>query len=97
MNIPIHGAAIGNGLVDPFHQYAAADAAYGAGIIETAQRANLEHMERTRQAKLKSGNLNSGVCVSLLDDVIDQSHGANGKTVVNQYDTRTGLMKGTPS
>jgi len=96
VNIPIRGAAIGNGWVDPFHQYAAAEAAYGAGIIGTAQKANLENMERTCQAKLKSGNLKSGVCFSLLDDIIDQSHGASAKTVVSQYDTRMWEMKGTP-
>ncbi|MCP4744570.1 MAG: S10 family peptidase, partial [Desulfobacteraceae bacterium] len=56
VNIPVRGAAIGNGWVDPFHQYAAADAAYGAGIIGTAQKANFEKMERRCQDKLKSGN-----------------------------------------
>lgn len=92
--IPVHGAAIGNGWVNPFYQYAAADAAYGAGIIGTAQRANLEDMERDCQSKLKSGRHFNDVCFSLLDDIIDQSHGSNGKTVVSQYDTRIWEIKG---
>ena len=94
VKIPLSGAAIGNGWVDPFHQYAAADAAYGAGIIGTAQRASLDNMERTCQTKLKSGELVSSVCFSLLDDIIDQSHGKNGKTVVSQYDTRIWEIRG---
>ncbi|KAL7455890.1 hypothetical protein ACHAWC_009340 [Mediolabrus comicus] len=96
VKIPVSGAAIGNGWVDPFYQYAAADAAYGAGIIGTAQRAALEDMERECQTKLKSGNLKANVCFSLLDNIIDQSHGSNGKTRVSQYDTRIWELKGTP-
>ena len=94
VKIPVRGAAIGNGWVNPFYQYAAADAAYGAGIIGTAQRANLEDMERECQSKLKSGNFKAGICFSLLDDIIDQSHGSNGKTVVSQYDTRLWEIRG---
>jgi carboxypeptidase D len=92
--IPVSGAAIGNGWVDPFHQYSAADAAYGAGIIGAAQRANLEDAERACQSKLKSGKFQADVCFSLLDDIIDQSHGTNGKTIVSQYDTRIWEIKG---
>ena len=42
VNIPCSGAAIGNGWIDPYYQYAAADAAYGAGLIGTAQRASCQ-------------------------------------------------------
>ncbi|KAL7544116.1 hypothetical protein ACHAXR_013558 [Thalassiosira sp. AJA248-18] len=88
VNIPCSGAAIGNGWIDPYHQYAAADAAYGAGIIGTAQRASLEGKERSCQKILKSGKFKTGVCFALLDDIIDQSGGSSGSSKVSQYDTR---------
>eukprot|EP00579_Thalassiosira_antarctica_P008250 CAMPEP_0201879332 /NCGR_PEP_ID=MMETSP0902-20130614/10241_1 /ASSEMBLY_ACC=CAM_ASM_000551 /TAXON_ID=420261 /ORGANISM="Thalassiosira antarctica, Strain CCMP982" /LENGTH=656 /DNA_ID=CAMNT_0048407131 /DNA_START=25 /DNA_END=1995 /DNA_ORIENTATION=+ len=88
VNIPCTGAAIGNGWIDPYHQYAAADAAYGAGLIGTAQRASLQDRERECQSKLKSGNYRSSVCFALLDDIIDQSSGKSGSSKVSQYDTR---------
>lgn len=73
VSIPCSGAAIGNGWIDPFHQYAAAEAAYGAGLIGTSQLASFQDMERACQSKLKSGNYDSHVCFSLLDNIIDQS------------------------
>lgn len=92
--IPLSGAAIGNGWIDPFHQYAAADAAYGAGLIGTAQRASFEDKERECQSKLKSGNYRSSVCFGLLDDIIDQSGGASGTSKVSQYDNRLWEKRG---
>eukprot|EP00584_Thalassiosira_punctigera_P012906 CAMPEP_0172554578 /NCGR_PEP_ID=MMETSP1067-20121228/55320_1 /TAXON_ID=265564 ORGANISM="Thalassiosira punctigera, Strain Tpunct2005C2" /NCGR_SAMPLE_ID=MMETSP1067 /ASSEMBLY_ACC=CAM_ASM_000444 /LENGTH=668 /DNA_ID=CAMNT_0013342973 /DNA_START=136 /DNA_END=2142 /DNA_ORIENTATION=+ len=86
--IPCSGAAIGNGWVDPFHQYAASDAAYGAGLIGTSQRASFQEKERVCQSKLKSGNYRDNVCFALLDDIVDQSGGKSGNSKVSQYDTR---------
>ena len=94
MKIPCSGAAIGNGWVDPYYQYAAADAAYGAGLIGTAQRASFDDKERTCQSSLKSGNYRSGVCFALLDDIIDQSSGTSGSSKVSQYDTRIWEKRG---
>eukprot|EP00578_Thalassiosira_sp_NH16_P012868 CAMPEP_0181115476 /NCGR_PEP_ID=MMETSP1071-20121207/21451_1 /TAXON_ID=35127 /ORGANISM="Thalassiosira sp., Strain NH16" /LENGTH=649 /DNA_ID=CAMNT_0023199683 /DNA_START=33 /DNA_END=1982 /DNA_ORIENTATION=+ len=88
VNIPCSGAAIGNGWIDPYNQYAAADAAYGAGLIGTAQRASFQDKERTCQSNLKSGNYRSSICFSLLDDIVDQSGGKSGTSKVSQYDTR---------
>jgi len=88
VTIPCTGAAIGNGWIDPYHQYAAADAAYGAGLIGTSQRAALQDKEKTCQAKLKSGNYRSSVCFDLLDDIVAQSGGKSGTSKVSQYDTR---------
>jgi carboxypeptidase D len=96
VNIPISGAAIGNGWIDPYHQYASAGAAYGAGIIGTAQRASYDEKERECQSNLKSGNFFSGVCFDLLDDIVDQSSGKSGHTRVSQYDTRLWENKGQP-
>lgn len=84
----LSGAAIGNGWIDPYHQYAAADAAYGAGLIGTAERASFEEEERTCQSNLKAGELNSNICFALLDDIVDQSSGRNGNHQVSIYDTR---------
>ena len=77
-----------------YHQYSAADAAYGAGLIGTSQRAAFEDQEKTCQAKLKSGDLRSSVCFSLLDDIIDQSGGTSSASKVSQYDTRLWEAKG---
>ena len=88
VNIPCSGAAIGNGWIDPYYQYAAADAAYGAGLIGTAQRASFQDKERSCQRDLKSGNYRSNVCFALLDNIIDQSGGKSGSAKVSQYDTR---------
>lgn len=88
VSIACRGAAIGNGWIDPYHQYAAAEAAYGAGLIGTAQRASLQDEERECQSKLKSGNYRSNVCFGLLDNIINQSGGKNGRYKVSQYDTR---------
>lgn len=86
--IPCSGAAIGNGWIDPYHQYAAADAAFGAGLIGTAERASFEEEERSCQSNLKAGLLNSNICFDLLDEIIDQSSGMNGNSQVSIYDTR---------
>eukprot|EP00571_Detonula_confervacea_P006954 CAMPEP_0172320622 /NCGR_PEP_ID=MMETSP1058-20130122/40959_1 /TAXON_ID=83371 /ORGANISM="Detonula confervacea, Strain CCMP 353" /LENGTH=657 /DNA_ID=CAMNT_0013035917 /DNA_START=41 /DNA_END=2014 /DNA_ORIENTATION=- len=94
VNIPLSGAAIGNGWIDPYHQYSAADAAYGAGLIGTAQRASFEDKERQCQSNLKSGNYRSSVCFGLLDDIIDQSGGASGTSKVSQYDNRLWEKRG---
>ena len=94
VNIPISGAAIGNGWISPYHQYSAADAAYGAGLIGSAQRTAFEEKERQCQAQLKSGNYRSSICFNLLDDIIDQSAGTSGNTKVSQYDTRLWEVKG---
>ncbi|EJK64554.1 hypothetical protein THAOC_14709 [Thalassiosira oceanica] len=94
VEIPLSGAAIGNGWTDPYHQYAAADAAFGAGLIGSAQRASLEDKERQCQSKLKSGVYKSGICFALLDDIVDESSGRSGHSVVSQYDTRLWESKG---
>mmetsp|Transcript_15444 Transcript_15444/g.29630 ORF Transcript_15444/g.29630 Transcript_15444/m.29630 type:complete len:674 (+) Transcript_15444:98-2119(+) len=94
VNIPLSGAAIGNGWTDPYYQYAAADAAYGAGIIDAAQRAALDEKERQCQHNIKSGKLDSNICFALLDNIVDESHGKTAGTKVSQYDTRTWEPKG---
>ena len=84
--IPLSGAAIGNGWVDPYRQYSAADVAYGAGIVDLAQKASLDSKERECQRAMDGGNLDARVCFHLLDDVVRQSGGSGGTRTVSQYD-----------
>lgn len=94
VQMPLSGAAIGNGWTDPYYQYSAADAAYGAGIIGLSQRASLEEKEKKCQSGLKSGNYENAICFQLLDTIAAESHGKNGNTVVSSYDTRLWEKKG---
>ena len=86
--ITLSGAAIGNGWVDPFHQYAAAEAAYGHGIIGRAQLAALQDKEKECQAQLNLKRYTSPVCFNLLDEIVGQSYGSKSNFKVSQYDVR---------
>jgi carboxypeptidase D len=94
VQIPLSGAAIGNGWTDPYYQYSAADAAYGAGIIGSSQRAALEKKEKICQQGLLAGDYENSVCFQLLDTITDESHGRSGSTTVSTYDTRLWEKKG---
>jgi carboxypeptidase D len=86
--IALAGAAIGNGWTDPVHQYAAAEAAYGHGIIGRAQVAALKIKEDECQARLRKGEFSVSVCYNLLDDIVRQSQGSGSEYKVSQYDVR---------
>ena len=88
LHIQLSGAAIGNGWMDPHHQYAAANAAYGHGLVGMAQRNALDVKEKECQAELEQGNYRAAVCFRLLDDVVEQSFGKSSKWKVSQYDIR---------
>jgi len=88
ISVKLGGAAIGNGWFDPPVQYAAAAAAYGHGLIGRAQQAKLDEKEKECQSILKGGKYYSSKCMSLLDDIVHQSHGGNLNTRVSQYDIR---------
>ena len=88
MFVGVSGAAIGNGWVDPFHQYAAAEAAYGHGIIGRAQMSSLAETEKECQDALNQKRYSSGVCFNLLDNVVEQSYGSKSGFKVSQYDIR---------
>mmetsp|Transcript_6476 Transcript_6476/g.9922 ORF Transcript_6476/g.9922 Transcript_6476/m.9922 type:complete len:621 (-) Transcript_6476:37-1899(-) len=96
LRIPLAGAAIGNGNVDPYHQYAGATAAYGHGLIDRAQQAALDQKEIKCQQQLDKGVYVSSVCFDLIDDIVAQSHGASGTTKVSQYDVRQEEPKNAP-
>ena len=86
--IPLAGAAIGNGWVDPYYQYAAAEAAYGKGLIGRSQWHALDQKEAQCQAQLAKGDYTPGVCFSLLNNVVDNSQGSTLNYKVSTYDAR---------
>lgn len=77
-----------NSRVDPFHQYAAAEAAYGHGIIGRAQMTALAEKERQCQDLLNQKQYASSVCFDLLDNIVSQSYGTTSSFKVSQYDIR---------
>lgn len=88
LKIRVSGAAIGNGWTDPYHQYAGAEAAYGHGLIDLAQKNALDEREKDCQAQITSGNYHYSGCLGLLDDIVAQSEGKTGQYRISQYDAR---------
>lgn len=88
VQINLRGSAIGNGWIDPYYQYAAADLAYSIGMIDAAQKASLDDKERQCREYLIHGTYRSNVCFDLLDDIINDSSGKDGKTKMSIYDNR---------
>lgn len=88
LKIRVTGAAIGNGWVDPFHQYAGAEAAFGHGLVDMAQKQALDQQEVDCQFQLSKKNYNYGGCLGLLDDIVSQSQGKSGEFRISQYDAR---------
>jgi len=86
--VDLVGAAIGNGWTDPYYQYAGAEAAYGVGMIDLAQKEALDADEISCQTQLANGKYNSIVCDKLLNSVVSGSHGKDGQTHVSMYDNR---------
>lgn len=92
--LPLTGAAIGNGWMDPYHQYAAGRAAYGHGIVDDAQLNALNEKEKVCQQEISKGQYAASVaCNNLLDEVVAQSNGASGIYKVCQYDVAKVQLK----
>ena len=96
LSIPLSGAAIGNGWIDPFHQYTAAEAAYGHGLLGVAQVNALAISEKKCQNQLNQGIYRSRICLGLQDEVVDNSFGSNAPFHVSRYDVRVSERKGSP-
>lgn len=94
VKINLRGGAIGNGWVDPYYQYAAADLAYSIGIIDTAQKQSLDKKESGCRSDLERGHYKSSVCFDLLDDIVNDSAGRNGPVRLSIYDYRFWEQKG---
>jgi len=88
IHIDLGGGAIGNGWIDPPNQYAAAAAAYGHGIIGRAQQAALDEKERECRAILDKKVYLHNTCMSLVSEILQQSHGRDAKTMVHRFDIR---------
>lgn len=86
--LPVRGAAIGNGWVDPFYQYAGAEFAYGLGLIDMSQRSAFAEQEKQCQSKLNQKQYNVALCFALIDDILDESHGSGASTKASGYDVR---------
>ena len=83
----IKGLAIGNGWIDPYHQYDVSDYAHGLGYLTIEQRNRMKQMEKICQSNLKQGRYSQSVCFSLLDDVIASSALGSSKKML-MYDSR---------
>lgn len=94
VKMDLKGAAIGNGWVDPFYQYAAAELAYGRGMVDLAQKEALDKKEMDCKNDLQHGKLSSKTCFDLLDDVVKDSGGVNSHSKVSVYDNRLWERKG---
>lgn len=91
--IPVRGAAIGNGWVDPFYQYDGSGFAYGLALIDWSQLVAFREMETQCQAELNLGHYNVPVCFSLIDKIIAESHGSQAPTKASGYDVRLAEQK----
>ena len=96
IRLPLAGAAIGNGWIDPVVQYSAHEAAYGFAIVGLAQKRSLQQKEVRCQTDLQAGKYVSGVCFDLLDDVVGNSQGQGSHSKVSQYDARKWESKNSP-
>jgi carboxypeptidase D len=88
IDIRLSGAAIGNGWIDPYHQFAIHQAAYGHGIVDQEQVNALDEKERACQGAYVQGEEPPDICYELSDDVIDNSSGDEAPYYVSPYDVR---------
>ena len=91
IRIPLAGAALGNPWTDPFHQYAAADIAYGYGFIDGAQKAHLDELEMTCRQNINEwmehpSNKQPKHCLELVNTAVRAANGAKSYNV-NFWDT----------
>ena len=97
VSISVAGAAIGNGWMDPYHQYSGSEAAYGMGLLNIAQKAHLDAEEVKCQAQLDAGKLDSSLCLNLIDAIKNHSHGSRSATTPVSYDISKYEMRGISS
>jgi carboxypeptidase C (cathepsin A) len=89
VKINLAGAAIGNPWMDPFYQYGATDIAFGAGLIDLAQKETLDSQELVCQEKLKSGSKHyQKFCDKLQNKIFDEAFGGSANHVVSMYNLK---------
>ena len=86
IRIPLSGAALGNPWTDPFHQYAAADIAFGFGFIDAAQKKHLDDLEMVCRQNINEWMKSPSTkqpkhCLELVDTVVKASNGAKSYNV----------------
>jgi len=86
--MPLTGAAIGNGWIDPYYQYSAHEVAYGYSLIGKAQERALAKKEENCRTDLDRKEYTSDTCFQLLGMVTKNALGAKNPQTVSQYDAR---------
>lgn len=93
IQIPVTGAAIGNGWIDPYYQYAGAEFAYGHGLIDMEQLNTLNDMETNCQNLLNLKSYNNDVCFDLIDDITNEANGHSSEYKILGYDIRVNTKR----
>ena len=101
IDIMLGGAAIGNGWIDPPNQYAATETAYYSGLVDDAQRSDLDAKEERCRSAINSmktmtsvdgRNRREGkapnICLELLDEITNDSTGEGSNVKISPYDYR---------
>ena len=88
IQMPLSGAAIGNGWVDPLHQFSPHEAAYLMGIIGRSQMYALDELDKSCQEQILQGRYDADVCYESMDYIIYNSYGQGSEYIVSQYDIR---------
>eukprot|EP00934_Nitzschia_sp_Nitz4_P005883 Nitzschia sp. Nitz4//scaffold36_size144017//87077//88939//NITZ4_003100-RA/size144017-processed-gene-0.82-mRNA-1//-1//CDS//3329549498//5873//frame0 len=94
--IPLAGAAIGNGWMDPYHQYAAHEVAYGYSLIGRSQMRSLIEDQEKCQKALSQGKYLYTPCFDLMDTIVANSLGAGSGSHVSGYDYQFIEVKAQP-
>ena len=85
----VRGMALGNGWIDPYHQYDVSRQAQALGLITEGQAISLRLQERACQSALEKQQFMTKVCWNLLDDVLRYTAETNrDRLKTNMYDAR---------
>lgn len=90
----VRGIALGNPWIDPINQYNPAEYAHGLGLLTHGQVHKLKEQDHKCRKLLRHGTLNSNVCISMLDHVMDATS-VPGHNRLLMYDVRKFLPNPT--
>ena len=86
--IRLSGAAIGNGWMDPLHQFPVHEPAYYMGMIGRSQMYALAEIDRSCQEQIRRGIYDADICYQALDEIRFNSQGQGSESMLSPYDTR---------